>query len=200
MSEAEREVSSLDLARPEQDAAPADRMITSAPLRSIRIVIDGERFETHGRGAAKTFKPIPWVHESINVWVSKRGPWVRQKLHDEWGSKIAEVCAGQRGIRGPVIVTVWSFIGADRDCDPDNKAPKFIMDGLVDAGMIDGDGRRTVVDLRTRIRVDRANPRTEIEIRTPTGAELIDLGLDDLVAAEAWKPLRKAARQLGFEV
>ena len=47
--------------------------------------------------------------------------------------------------------------------DPDNYSGKFILDGLVNAGILEDDSFGNV-ELVLRGRVDRKNPRTEIEI------------------------------------
>ena len=47
--------------------------------------------------------------------------------------------------------------------DPDNYSGKFILDGLVKAGII-ADDSFSNIDLRLCGKVDKKNPRTEIEI------------------------------------
>lgn len=50
--------------------------------------------------------------------------------------------------------------------DPDNVASgaKFVLDGLVDAGMIPNDGWNEIGDITHRFKVDKENPRVEIRI------------------------------------
>ena len=51
--------------------------------------------------------------------------------------------------------------------DPDNimGGQKFIMDGLVQAGVIPNDSQKYILGIYHRFMVDRKNPRIEVEIR-----------------------------------
>lgn len=48
--------------------------------------------------------------------------------------------------------------------DPDNLsfAKKFVIDGLVAAGVIDNDGWKNILGFEDRFEVDKVNPRVEI--------------------------------------
>ena len=48
--------------------------------------------------------------------------------------------------------------------DPDNSVPKFILDGLVESGMIVDDDSRHIRLLSMECLVDRNHPRTELTI------------------------------------
>lgn len=50
--------------------------------------------------------------------------------------------------------------------DPDNLAAgvKFLLDGLVDAGIMENDGWANVNSITHSFRIDKANPRIEVEI------------------------------------
>jgi len=52
--------------------------------------------------------------------------------------------------------------------DPDNIAAgkKFIMDGLVEAGILKGDAWKHIAELHDRFFVDAGNPRIEITLTT----------------------------------
>jgi len=50
--------------------------------------------------------------------------------------------------------------------DPDNimAGQKFILDGLVAAGVLPGDSQKYILGIYHRFKVDRKNPRVEVEI------------------------------------
>lgn len=50
--------------------------------------------------------------------------------------------------------------------DSDNYVPKFILDGLVESGVIVDDDSRHITKLILQCEVDKENPRTEIIINT----------------------------------
>lgn len=148
--------------------------------RETVLVLDGVRFETTGRGRVK--RAGWWIHPSLNDWAMLRGArFTVNRIKQEWTAKILDVARGIEPVRGPVVVTVTYFFPDDRRRDLDNYVPKFILDGLVEAGVIEGDDSETVFDLRTRIRIDPMNPRTRIKIEPVTDADLVE---DDEVDAD----------------
>lgn len=48
--------------------------------------------------------------------------------------------------------------------DVDNQVPKFILDGLVEAGLIPDDDEHHLTELTIKTGYDKKNPRTEIII------------------------------------
>ena len=76
--------------------------------------------------------------------------------------------------RLPKLEKVYLFITwfePDMRRDPDNimAGQKFILDGLVQAGVIPGDSQKYIQGIYHRCRVDRKNPRVEVEIRGVSG-------------------------------
>jgi Holliday junction resolvase RusA-like endonuclease len=63
------------------------------------------------------------------------------------------------------IEIIWYEPNANRDPDNIMCGQKFILDGLVKAGIIPNDTQKYIGDISHRIRVDRQNPRIEINIR-----------------------------------
>ena len=63
----------------------------------------------------------------------------------------------------PVRITVTCYF-AKRPYDPDNIMAKLYIDGLAKAGIIPHDGPKVVREVRLRSRIDRENPRLEIEV------------------------------------
>lgn len=60
-----------------------------------------------------------------------------------------------------------SWVEKDRMRDKDNIAAgiKFILDGLVDAAILEEDGWNQIRDINHKFEIDKNNPRIEIEIR-----------------------------------
>ena len=67
---------------------------------------------------------------------------------------------------GPITVcSLW--IEQMRRRDPDNVAlaKDFILDGLVAAGVFDGDGQRHVAGLQETFEIDPTRPKGVVEVR-----------------------------------
>lgn len=62
------------------------------------------------------------------------------------------------------VVNITYYFPDKRRRDPDNYSGKFILDGLISAGIIQDDSF-TNIDLVLKGRVDKENPRTEIYVR-----------------------------------
>lgn len=60
-------------------------------------------------------------------------------------------------------VTLTYYFGDKRRRDPDNYSGKFLLDGLVKAGVLADDSFNNI-DLILQGKLDRENPRTEIEV------------------------------------
>jgi hypothetical protein len=65
----------------------------------------------------------------------------------------------------PICIEIAWFC-PDRRKDPDNiaHAKKYILDGLVEAGILDGDGWKHIAEFHDLFCVDDQNPRIEITI------------------------------------
>ena len=104
------------------------------------------------------------LHPSINVW--KNWHYMRyNKEKQRWMTMIWALTRGTSRIEGKVDVTVTYYFKTKARHDIDNYTPKMIMDGLVEAGIIQDDNSDVVVSLTVKLLYDKANPRTEIEIR-----------------------------------
>lgn len=70
-------------------------------------------------------------------------------------------------IETPVKVSVvWIEPNMRRDKDNIRSAIKYILDGMVEAGIIPGDGWKHVSDISDAYVVDRHNPRVVVEVST----------------------------------
>ena len=68
-------------------------------------------------------------------------------------------------IRTPVRIK-FTWITKNERKDPDNVAfaKKFILDGMVTAGLLQNDGRKQIIGFKDNFGVDPKNPRIEVEI------------------------------------
>lgn len=64
------------------------------------------------------------------------------------------------------VALIITWYEPDQRRDPDNimAGQKFIMDGLVEAGTIPDDSQKYIQGIVHRFRVDKVNPRVEVEI------------------------------------
>ncbi len=77
----------------------------------------------------------------------------------------AAIAQGLPRFAGPVAVRfLWVEPNRRRDLDNVAFAKKFVLDGLVAAGVLEGDGQRHVVALQDCFEVDPANPRVMVEV------------------------------------
>ena len=62
------------------------------------------------------------------------------------------------------LIVTWYEPNMKRDKDNIMAGQKFILDGLVMVGVLANDGWKQIRDVTHRFRVDRANPRVEVEL------------------------------------
>ena len=89
---------------------------------------------------------------------------VYQKLKREWHWKIkAEISDRPKKPLEKAIIRITYFFKDRRRRDPDNYSVKFILDALVSEKII-ADDNFNVISLWIFGKVDKDNPRTEIEV------------------------------------
>jgi len=106
---------------------------------------------------------IPETHPSINDWVH----WHYRKKGSEktrWVEMIGWLCKGKKGIKGKALVRIDWYFGTKHRHDYDNYTPKFILDSLVYAGMIEDDSSDHIELDDHNFHYDKGNPHTEITI------------------------------------
>ena len=106
---------------------------------------------------------LPDLNKIINT---AKTHWSQYRAMKESNTDLVAWCAkGQEKIDRADFIFTW--YAKDRRTDPDNLAAgqKFILDGLVKAGVLAGDGWKQVRSIYHRFEVDRERPRVEIEIR-----------------------------------
>ncbi len=107
---------------------------------------------------------IPLLPPSLNVWARKH--WRIRHQQIDVITEGLKLLAIKKQI--PCIeraeVRLTYFFRDKRRRDPDNYVGKFILDGLRKAGIIAEDNAEVLKLPQPVFRVDRANPRTEINI------------------------------------
>lgn len=123
-------------------------------------------FKEHPRAHISPIKQ-PYV-ESINQWMIMKRP-AMNALKQRWKDFIVWLAndaglADKKISKCEIVHTV--FFETNRRHDLDNTVPKFILDGLVEAGVIIDDNINCITWLSLKGRIDKWNPRTEILIKT----------------------------------
>jgi len=121
-------------------------------------------FKKHPKASKKPIaKPY---HESINQWFIMPRPMMnslKQRWKDFVSWFVEEQGYSNLGIKRCKIF-VRTFYETHRRHDVDNGCPKFILDGLVESGMIEDDDSKHITMLTLTCDVDTTNPRTELYI------------------------------------
>lgn len=124
-----------------------------------------EYFSQHKR--AHKFPIEHPYHPSINTWFIMRRPQMNA-LKQKW-KDFTIWLAKKNGIDGIGLssfsITFTTYMPTKRRIDPDNTVPKFILDGLTEAGVIVDDDGEHLKSLELCTGYDKSNPRTEIVIR-----------------------------------
>lgn len=111
--------------------------------------------------------PLPGLNDYIAAERSHRQKAANLKRNTQ---RVVEMCAKKqlRGFRpkGPVRMA-YTWYERDRRRDKDNISSfgrKVIQDGLVKSGVLQNDGWANIDGFSDRFKVDKKNPRVEIEI------------------------------------
>lgn len=153
--------------------APFFNIEDFALKKNITIIIDNKilndyaeyYFEQHPKAKVPPIKHP--FHESINVWMILKRPMMNA-LKQKWKDFIVWY-VDRLGYTSLSIdqceISQTIYYDTNRRHDLDNGVPKFILDGLVESGMIIDDDSKHVKKLTLRCDTDRDNPRTVIRIR-----------------------------------
>ena len=138
----------------------------------IKLIIDNDvverynqyYFSQHPKAKNKAIEHS-W-HPSINVWSIK--PRIQMNaLKQSWKNFIVWWIKdlGYENMQLENVDIIYDiYHPTSRRADPDNYTPKFIHDGLVEAGFLVDDDREHLHSLTIRCHVDKSKPRTEIEV------------------------------------
>lgn len=103
-------------------------------------------------------------HESINVWMIMKRPMMNA-LKGKWKAMM-KWFVEEQGYANLHIerceITQRVFYPNNRRHDVDNSVPKFILDGLVESGMVVDDDSEHITRLVLECGVDVEHPRTEL--------------------------------------
>lgn len=112
-------------------------------------------------------------HESINVWMIMKRPMMNA-LKQKWKNFIRWL-VDRQGYSNLHIekceIHQTVYYPNNRRHDVDNSTPKFIIDGLVESGMIVDDDSKHLTKLTLECKTDTEHPRTELLIVQTDEAE-----------------------------
>lgn len=140
--------------------------------KEIRLIIDSDvisryevfYFQIHTKA---TKKPIAQpYHESMNTWMIMKRTMMNA-LKQRWKDFIRWF-VNEQGYSNLRIekceVRQIIYYPTNRRHDTDNSTPKFILDGLVESGMIIDDDSEHITKLTLECAFDKEHPRTELYI------------------------------------
>ena len=146
-------------------------------MEEIKLILDEALLDEYAKYYFKQHpkarkKPIekPW-HPSINEWMVMPRPQMNA-LKQKWKDFVVW-WIGKLGYSNfmlnnfEMVITV--FKGTRRRVDPDNQAPKMILDGMTAAGFIIDDDGSHLHSLTLKTDYDKEWPRTEIILRPCDG-------------------------------
>lgn len=110
-------------------------------------------------------KPIKHpYHESINTWMIMKRP-AMNSLKQKWKDFI-KWFVNEQGYANLHIeeceISQTIYYPTNRRHDLDNSVPKFVLDGLVESGMVVDDDSKHITKLVLQCGYDNENPRTEL--------------------------------------
>lgn len=153
------------------------RQLTAIPSVALAARLYGsakaEGIETLSEAEKRSFKfEIKGTMPSLNEYDSQHSSWhTNAALKRRWTNAVA-TCAGLaakgRSYDSVFIEIRWIEKNKKRDKDNIAFAKKFILDGLVKAGIIANDGWKEISGWSESFAVDKLNPRIEITVH---GAE-----------------------------
>lgn len=139
---------------------------------TIKLIIDEDTLKNYNEYYFDKYpkRKVPPItkptHPSINVWFIMPRPQMNA-LKGKWKDFIVWFVEQEKlsnlNIENCSIESI-SYLKTRIRADCDNMSPKFIIDGLVEAGLIVDDDYKHVHSLTLKVGYDRDHPRTEILI------------------------------------
>ena len=112
---------------------------------------------------------IPGSLPSMNQIVdASKKHWAQYStMKKEHTEAVAWLAKSLTPMEAAIVRCTW--ICKDKRTDPDNiiSGCKFILDGLVEGGVLKNDGWKEIRGLQHYFRVDRGNPRVVVELCPP---------------------------------
>lgn len=154
-----------ELVKAYSDKNPNNKHAMSITIDRACIDKYADRYFTEHPRATKMPIPYPY-HESINKWMIMKRPQMNC-LKQKWKDFIVWL-VDTNGLTNKKIqccdIEQRVFFPTNRRHDIDNTVPKFILDGLVESGLIEDDDSLHIKHLIMSCGVDKDNPRTELII------------------------------------
>ena len=111
---------------------------------------------------------IPGTFTTLNEYITanNRNRYESAQIKREETERVVLECYNLRGVKPseyPLNVA-FNWYCPNKKSDPDNIAfaKKFILDGLMDAGMLENDGWKQIASLSDFFHIDKENPRVEV--------------------------------------
>ena len=115
---------------------------------------------------------LPGLNEIIEAAKQGKGKYQPYALMKEkYTEMIAWIAKKLPSYEKVALVITWYEPNSRRDPDNIMAGQKFILDGLVAAKVIPNDNQKYIVSIIHRFRVDKQNPRVEVEIIDATKRE-----------------------------
>lgn len=105
---------------------------------------------------------LPGLNEIIAAAKEHFGSYANMK--DEYTASIAWLAKKLPNFEKVALIITWYEPNSRRDPDNIMAGQKFILDGMVAAGTIPNDSQKHIKGIVHRFRVDRKDPRVEVEI------------------------------------
>ena len=105
---------------------------------------------------------LPGFNDIIDA--AKRNPHEYARMKETYTAMVAWLAKKLPSYEKVALVITWYELDHRRDPDNIMAGQKFILDALVHAGVIPNDSQKYVRGIVHRFKVDRKNPRVEVEI------------------------------------
>lgn len=99
------------------------------------------------------------IDESKKHWASY------STMKKENTEMVAWLAKGKGKFKKINLEIIWYCKNKRKDKDNISVGQKFILDGLVQAGVIENDGWKQIGDIKHRFKIDKNNPRVEVRIK-----------------------------------
>lgn len=107
---------------------------------------------------------LPGLNDMTDA--ARRNRYESAKMKKEYTELVAWCAKRARLPRFDRVDVTFTWLEPNRKRDKDNimAGQKFVLDGLVVAGVLTNDGWKQIGDVTHRFRVDKHNPRIEVEL------------------------------------
>ena len=110
---------------------------------------------------------IPGELTDLNTYIraERSNRYFAAKLKKEETERVAWLSKGHKVEKYPINIACNWYL-KDKKKDPDNVSfsIKFILDGLVMAGVLENDSQKYIKSIGHNFFIDKKNPRVEVEI------------------------------------